>query len=98
LTQTAADATTLDTQRLSPQRPHYLTVAELATALGQSERTTRQLLNHGLIPGARRMDPHAGPSQAPAGRDRDGLATEQHRGGKRRTRHARNPREGRGAR
>ena len=62
MTQTATDATTLDTQRLSPQRPHYLTVAELATALGQSERTTRQLLNHGLIPGARRMDPHAGRS------------------------------------
>lgn len=37
----------------------YLTVPELAAALGQSERTTRQLLNHGLIPGARRMDPLA---------------------------------------
>jgi hypothetical protein len=40
----------------------YLTVRELANALGQSERTTRQLLNHGLIPGARRMDPLAGRS------------------------------------
>jgi len=41
----------------SPSRPRYLTVAELADTLGQSERTTRQLLNHGFIPGARRMDP-----------------------------------------
>jgi hypothetical protein len=40
-------------------RPAYLTVRDLADALGQSERTTRQLLNHGLIPGARRMDPLA---------------------------------------
>jgi hypothetical protein len=40
----------------------YLTVRELADALGQSERSTRQLLNHGLIPGARRMDPLAGRS------------------------------------
>jgi len=47
---------------LPTQPPRYLTVAELAAALGQSERTTRQLLNHGLIPGARRMDPHAGRS------------------------------------
>ena len=47
---------------LPAQPPHYLTVADLAAALGQSERTTRQLLNHGLIPGARRMDPHAGRS------------------------------------
>ncbi len=43
-------------------RPVYLTVRDLAEALGQSERTTRQLLNHGLIPGARRMDPRAGRS------------------------------------
>ena len=43
-------------------RPAYLTVRDLADALGQSERTTRQLLNHGLIPGARRMDPRAGRS------------------------------------
>jgi hypothetical protein len=56
------DATALDISLLSPDRPRYLTVAELATALGQSERTTRQLLNHGLIPGARRMDPRAGRS------------------------------------
>lgn len=40
----------------------YLTVRELADALGQSERTTRQLLKRGLIPGARRMDPLAGRS------------------------------------
>jgi len=40
-------------------RPAYLTVRDLADVLGQSERTTRQLLNHGLIPGARRMDPLA---------------------------------------
>jgi hypothetical protein len=46
----------------SPSRSAYLTVGELADALGQSERTTRQLLNHGLIPGARRMDPLAGRS------------------------------------
>ena len=45
-----------------PGRSAYLTVCELADALGQSERTTRQLLNHGLIPGARRMDPLAGRS------------------------------------
>lgn len=45
-----------------PSRSGYLTVRELADALGQSERTTRQLLNHGLIPGARRMDPLAGRS------------------------------------
>ena len=45
-----------------PGRSAYLTVRELADALGQSERTTRQLLNHGLIPGARRMDPLAGRS------------------------------------
>jgi Helix-turn-helix domain len=45
-----------------PSRSAYLTVHELADALGQSERTTRQLLNHGLIPGARRMDPLAGRS------------------------------------
>jgi hypothetical protein len=43
-------------------RSAYLSVGELANALGQSERTTRQLLNHGLIPGARRMDPLAGRS------------------------------------
>jgi hypothetical protein len=47
---------------LPVEPPCYLTVTELAAALGQSERTTRQLLNHGLIPGARRMDPHAGRS------------------------------------
>jgi hypothetical protein len=40
-------------------RSAYLSVPDLAEALGQSERTTRQLLNHGLIPGARRMDPLA---------------------------------------
>ena len=40
-------------------RSDYLSVPDLAEALGQSERTTRQLLNHGLIPGARRMDPLA---------------------------------------
>lgn len=55
-----------------PQPPRYLTVGELAAALGQSERTTRQLLNEGLIPGARRMVPSAGrspwliPDDAPA--------------------------------
>jgi hypothetical protein len=43
-------------------RATYLSVRELADALGQSERTTRQLLNHSLIPGARRMDPLAGRS------------------------------------
>ena len=42
--------------------PRFLTVGELAAALGQSERTTRQLLNEGLIPGARRMVPSAGRS------------------------------------
>jgi hypothetical protein len=45
-----------------PRTPRYLTVGELAAALGQSERSTRQLLNRGLIPGARRMDPGAGRS------------------------------------
>lgn len=48
----------LGTVTLHP-RSAYLSVGELANALGQSERTTRQLLNHGLIPGARRMDPLA---------------------------------------
>lgn len=62
MTQTVTDAPSLGFHILTPERPRYLTVAELATALGQSERTTRQLLNHGLIPGARRMDPHAGRS------------------------------------
>ncbi len=59
--------------RLIPApRAAYLSVRELADALDQSERTTRQLLNHGLIPGARRMDPLAGrspwliPHDAPA--------------------------------
>jgi hypothetical protein len=37
-------------------------VGELTNALAQSEQTTRQLLNHGLIPGARRMNPLAGRS------------------------------------
>ena len=45
-----------------PARSAYLTVRELADALGQSGRTTRQLLKRGLIPGARRMDPLAGRS------------------------------------
>ncbi len=62
MTPTATDAMTGGIQVLSPERPRYLTVAELAAALWQSERTTRQLLNHGLIPGARRMDPRAGRS------------------------------------
>jgi hypothetical protein len=54
------------------RRAAYLTVAELADALAQSQRTTRRLLNHGLIPGARRMDPLASrspwliPPDAPA--------------------------------
>ena len=72
MTQATTDPTTTHVQLLPAERPCYLTVAELATALGQSERTTRQLLNHGLIPGARRMDPRAGrspwliPTDAPA--------------------------------
>lgn len=52
--------TSFSTLQLRPgQPPRYLSVSELAAALGQSERTTRQLLKHGLIPGARRMDPLA---------------------------------------
>lgn len=59
----AGTAMTATRVRVVPTDPPcYLTVSELAAALGQSERTTRQLLNHGLIPGARRMDPHAGRS------------------------------------
>jgi hypothetical protein len=62
MNQPATELTATRVQLLPAEPPCYLTVAELAAALGQSERTTRQLLNHGLIPGARRMDPHAGRS------------------------------------
>ncbi len=71
MTQTATETPRTGFHVFSPDQPRYLTVAELASALGQSERTTRQILNHGLIPGARRMDPQAGrspwliPSDAP---------------------------------
>lgn len=58
---TASDTLDHNVELIAPE-PRYLTVAELATALGQSERTTRQLLNHGLVPGARRMDPSTGRS------------------------------------
>jgi hypothetical protein len=58
----ATELTATRVRVLPAEPPCYLTVTELAGALGQSERTTRQLLNHGLIPGARRMDPRAGRS------------------------------------
>jgi hypothetical protein len=53
-------------------RSAYLSVRELADALAQSEGATRRLLKHGLIPGARRIDPLAArspwliPPDAPA--------------------------------
>jgi hypothetical protein len=62
MNQPATELSATRVRLLPAEPPCYLTVAELAAALGQSERTTRQLLNHGLIPGARRMDPHAGRS------------------------------------
>jgi Helix-turn-helix domain len=60
--QAATEVTASRVRVLPAEPPCYLTVTELSAALGQSERTTRQLLNHGLIPGARRMDPRAGRS------------------------------------
>ncbi len=57
MNQAATEVTASPVRVLPAEPPCYLTVTELPAALGQSERTTRQLLNHGLIPGARRMDP-----------------------------------------
>lgn len=42
-----------------PAHPDRLTVEEFATRIGQTVGSTRRLLNKGLVPGARRMDPTA---------------------------------------
>jgi len=57
-----ADVTGGEAERAAPPRHRdagRLTVDEFAARIGQTVGSTRRLLNKGLVPGARRMDPTA---------------------------------------